>query len=175
MSTLVVTGLSGVGKTTATRLAAEAGYLTVSVGDIVREEYDSSKTESIAEFNTRIHTERGDDYFIRLAIERLYQRHDVDEHVGVVIDSIQTVAARRAVSSALGPIKIVWIHSPVADRIQRLRQRDVNPLARRALLQRDLRELNYGLASFATPFGHDVCVANDTTLEAFTRDIRAVL
>jgi Dephospho-CoA kinase len=175
VSTIVVTGLSGVGKTTATRFAAERGYLTISVGDIVREEYDPSKTESIAEFNTRIHTEHGDDYFTQLAIERLYQRHDVNEHDDVVIDSIQTVAARQAVSSALGPITIVWIHSPVADRVQRLRQRDMNPLTHEELLQRDLRELNYGLASFATPFGHDVCVTNDTTLEEFTRDIRAVL
>ncbi len=175
MTTIVVTGLSGVGKTTATRLAAESGYLTVSVGEAVRQEYPASEAESIAEFNTRMHAEHGGDYFTRLALDRLLGRHTVEDHAGVVVDSINTVASRRAVSEALGPMTVVWIHSPVADRLQRLRRRDGSTTTRPGFLRRDLRELNYGLASFAAPLGHDVHIANDAGLEEFRRDIRTVL
>lgn len=175
MSVIVVTGLSGVGKTTASDFAAEHGYLTVSVGETVRREYDASGTESLAEFNTRMHAEHGRDYFTRLALERLRRNHDLENYSGIVVDSIHTAAARRALSETIGSATVVWIHSPIPDRLQRLQRRERSVVNRRALFRRDLRELNYGLASFAAPFGHNVCIANDAGLKQFREDVQPVL
>jgi dephospho-CoA kinase len=76
---------------------------------------------------------------------------------------------------AFGRATLVWIHAPVGDRLRRVRRRDGESVTERDLLRRDLRELRYGLADFATPFGHDARLDNDAGIERFEADVRALL
>jgi dephospho-CoA kinase len=169
MPVTIATGLSGVGKTTATRIAADCDYYTASVGDVVRREYRTSgeDAESIGEFNTRMHAECGRDHFVRGAVETL-RRHGVGDGADVVVDGVHT-------TEAFGRATLVWIHAPVGDRLRRVRRRDGESVTERDLLRRDLRELRYGLADFATPFGHDARLDNDAGIERFEADVRALL
>ncbi|MFB6128093.1 MAG: AAA family ATPase [Halolamina sp.] len=176
MKAFALSGLAGVGKTTATEVAAEEGYPTVSVGDVVREEYDRCAPEaSVGEFVVEMHAAEGVDCFARRAVAAVRERRTVADGVapGVVVEGVHSVPSVRALREAFGSVTVVWIRAAFERRLDRLRDRDGGQDAA-ALLRRDLRELNCGLSALARPLGHDVLVENDGSLDAYRSRLREV-
>lgn len=176
MQAYTLSGLSGVGKTTAGSYAERMGYLTVSVGETVRQAYDECDGDgSIGAFVERTHETAGRAWFTREAVETLNHRLADREETpdGVVIEGVNSMASVRVVQAEFRRPRIVWIHAPLSMRLRRLRRRDGRRTSS-SLLKRDLRELNSGLDKLAAPFGHDYCVRNTGAHSAFDRRLATV-
>lgn len=173
MEVLVLAGYSGVGKTTAATVAVACGYVSVSVGDVVRQEYRSKgRQEPIGDFNTRKLREEGPAYFTRRAT-KIGQRQLDKQSVGLVVDGVHCPAAAGTLRSQFANVRVVYITAPLTERLQRLGSRDgeIDPSD---LLRRDLREATYGLSTLSRPDGHDVYVENSSGTEAFEQRIEDI-
>lgn len=161
MRTYAIAGLSGAGKTTVLRAAGDRGCATASVGDVVRESYrQQGFSGSVGEFVTTVHRRHGRDWFARRAAERLRDREPPS--AAAVVDGVHSRASVRALRETLGPVGGVWVDAPGPVRLRRLRGREDGIAGPEALLRRDLRELNAGLAALARPLGHDYHLDNGT-------------
>ena len=174
MKSFVLSGLSGAGKTTAKEYLAARSYETISVGDVVQNQYDKEANESIAEFIRQKHEYKGLACFTKSAIATL-NRRVTEQTDGVVVEGVHSASAVRCVREAFGWTPIVWIDAPQRLRLRRVRQRSGDTLDHADLLQRDLRELNSGLSELAPPFGCDYVLNNDSSLAAFKAELAAIL
>ncbi len=176
MRSYIISGLSCTGKTTARDHAERLGYLTASVGDVVRRAHAEADPDvPVAEFVLRVHERDGRAAFVREAVaelERRLSRRD-ESPAGVVVEGVHSPASVGVVRDRFGPTPVVWLRTPPSQRLDRCRQRgrDQSP---RDLLRRDLREFDSGLAALATPCGHDVRIDNDGSCQQFERRLEAV-
>ena len=176
MKVYTLSGLSGSGKTTAKAYADRLGYETVSVGATVRRAYrERGRAESIGEFVLRVHETDGRAQFTREAVTTLADRVSdrAESPEGIVVEGVHSPASVRTVRDEFGTGRVVWVHAPLAARLERLEQRE-STCRPSGLLNRDLRELNSGLAELAAPFGHDYYLSNGGTREEFERQLDAL-
>lgn len=176
MRSYIISGLSASGKTTAKEYAKRLGYETVSVGDTVRQAYDSQvRDESVAEFVGRIHEENGRAAFVRRTLTELDQRlaRRDDAPAGVVIEGIQSNQSVEAVDDRFGSTPVVWIQTPLSLRLRRCRRRDDSHTSA-DLMCRDLRELNSGMSDLASPLGHEYHVVNDGLYRVFEERLSGI-
>lgn len=176
MRSYIVAGLPGAGKTTAKQHAERLGYIAVSLGETVRREYRSrDRDESTAEFVLQTHEAVGRAEYAREGVAELERRlaDRDDEPSGVVVEGVHSQASVQTIRKRLGETSVVWVLTPQLVRLRRLRQRE-DGYTSADLLQRDLRELNSGLADLAAPLGHDYCVRNNGSRSSFERRLDAV-
>ena len=176
MRSYIISGLSGSGKTTAAEYTTQLGYDTVSVGELVRREYNKQNpNESIGNFVLRRHEKDGRTVFVREALaefdEQVADRDDTS--AGVVIEGVHSYASAAAVRERFGETPVVWLQAPFSLRVQRCQQRNKRDTSEE-LFYRDLRELNAGMSTLAQPFGHEYHISNDRSPQALEERLDAI-
>jgi dephospho-CoA kinase len=162
---IVLTGMPGAGKEEFVRVALEAGYSVIRMGDVVREEARRRGTamddRGVGGFASLEREAHGPAIWAERCL-------DVLGSGDTVIDGSRSLTELDAFRRSLGSgLRLVAIHSSPEHRFLRLqkRARYDAPQDREAFRERDMRELGWGLGSLIAMA--DVMLVNEGTLERF--------
>ncbi|MEM0373046.1 MAG: AAA family ATPase [Sulfolobaceae archaeon] len=167
---MLISGMPGSGKSEAASVLKEMGVLVLSMGDVVRYNYEKYKkaNESLLEFALRIRREKGKGVVAELTLEFL-KGSDV-KIVGIEgVRSIEEVEVFRRFSKE---IVLISIHAPPYLRYRRIlsRYREDDPKVLDEIIRRDFKELELGIGSVIAM--SDYIIVNDKDLESFKRKCR---
>ena len=146
---ILITGMTGSGKTTLARYAEEHGYSIVTMGDVIRDLAKERGLEptprNLGLVAKYIRREEGDAAVARRCIERLRR----EEGARVVVDGIRSLKEVDAFMEAHSDISLVAIHASPKTRFLRLKRRgrSDDPKDWKAFSERDRRELSFGVGS----------------------------
>ncbi|MFP3951361.1 MAG: AAA family ATPase [Candidatus Bathyarchaeia archaeon] len=145
---ILITGMPGSGKTTASNLMKEKGYQTITMGDVIRGIADARGIEptqtNLGELAEEIRKKRGDAAVAEECFKLIEKAHS--ERIAIDgIRSLDEVEAFRRVFRA----RLVAVHSRPKIRFNRLRNRGRgdDPDTWRKFTERDRRELEFGIGS----------------------------
>ncbi len=165
--------MPGCGKEELLKLASQAGFSVIRMGDMVREEAAKRDISPIDEgIGGMAHREReihGPDVWARRTLERITSDR-------VVIDGVRSLDEIAAFRQAFGKgLWIIAIHASPRTRYRRIsnRGREDDVLTEEELHVRDLRELRWGLGEVIALA--DYLIVNEGTLEEFENEVRKVL
>ena len=164
---ICVVGMPGSGKGIFTDVAREFGYDILSLGDVVREEtlrrgYSKKDCGYIAEI---LRKEYGKAALAKITVDKIKNPEKI------VIDGIRSYEEVREFSKYYR-CYLIAIHSSPEDRFKRLikRGREDDPRKYRDFLERDLRELSFGLGDAIALA--DKVIVNDSDIESFKNKCR---
>lgn len=162
---IVLTGMPGAGKEEFVKVALEAGYAVLRMGDVVRGEAERRGTAmddhgvgGFANLERQVH---GPGIWAERCLKVLGKGD-------TVIDGSRSLAELDVFRRSLGgDLRLVAIHSSPDHRFVRLqrRARYDAPHDQEAFRERDMRELGWGLGSLIAMA--DIMLVNDDTLERF--------
>lgn len=146
---ILITGMTGSGKTTLARYAEEHGYRVVTMGDVIRDLAKERGLEptprNLGLVAEDIRREEGDASVARRCIEKLRR----EEEARVVVDGIRSLKEVDAFREAHSNISLVAVHTSPKTRFLRLKRRgrSDDPKDWKAFSERDRRELSFGVGS----------------------------
>lgn len=161
---ILITGMTGSGKTTLAGLFKSHGYRVITMGDVIRDlaeekglEPTSSNLAALAE---RIREEGGDAAVAERCVEKLRKMED-DR---IVVDGIRSMVEAE-VFRAFFDIVLVAIHASPETRYHRLRvrKRTDDPMGWETFKRRDERELGFSVGWAIAMSDH--MIVNEGTLE----------
>jgi dephospho-CoA kinase len=169
------TGMPGAGKSEAVRVARELGAQVLRMGDAVWEEVRDRGLPLEASVVGRVASEmresHGADVWARRTLEAVDRTAEL-----VVIDGLRTHMELGAFREVLGgDFVLVLVDCPEEVRFRRVtaRARDDDTLSREAFLERDRRELGWGLGEVLE--AADVVIDNSGSVEELHARVRALL
>ncbi len=164
MRIILVAGMPGAGKEEFLTVARGMGLPFLRMGDLVREAYASSNSESkglsVGQFANSEREEHGKDVWARRALERM------DGEV-FLVDGCRSLDEVESYRSLGEEIVILGVHTPPRLRYERLvaRGRDDAPRNMEEFEARDAREMGWGLSDVIAL--SDVMITNESDLETF--------
>ncbi|BCU68541.1 hypothetical protein HS7_19780 [Sulfolobales archaeon HS-7] len=160
--------MPGSGKTLVAKTFRAEGFYVISMGDILRQDFEKNKmpNESLMEYAIRIRKEKGDEIIAKLTsieIEKVNQ-------MKVLIDGVRSMKEVNVFQQA-GSVEIIAVHSPPRLRYQRIlqRAREDDTLSEIWLRERDLAELSLGIGEVIALA--DYMILNDSDMETLKQNV----
>ena len=177
MKVTFVAGMPGSGKSEAVRVFREHGLSVVNMGDVVREEARArglpETPASIGEVSVSLRRKYGDQEIAKRCSPRIKEELRKGSHV--VVEGVRSLEEIKYFKKNLsGEFIIVAIHSSPLTRYQRLknRGRGDDPKDWETFVERDYRELGYGMGSAIALADH--MVVNEGTLAEVREKIEEI-
>jgi len=165
--------MPGSGKSVAASVLKELGVRVISMGDVVRQNYEKYKrpNESILEFALRIRKERGKGVVAELVLETIRNESNKEEKV-IAIEGVRCMEEVNIFKKYFNNVIIVSIHAPPRIRYMRImnRFREDDPKVLEEIIARDNKELELGIGNVIAM--SDYIIINDKDLESFKRSCR---
>ena len=166
---IVVTGMPGSGKEEFLSVAMTMGIPFVRMGDIVRNEHGSVKSElSVGEFADAERKKHGYNIWAKRSMEKM--------HGSIfLVDGCRSMAEIDAFRGLSEDVVLLAIHSPPKVRYGRLveRGRSDAPGTLAEFKERDAREIKWGISEVIALA--DEMVVNDSSLEKFRKEAEILL
>jgi len=173
-------GLPGSGKSEAADVARELGIPVVTMGDVIRQECRDRGLDPATEHGRiaqALREENGDDAIAERSLPMIEDAIAEGDTETVVVDGIRSEVEVERFEDAFGDaFTLVRIDAPFETRAERLalRGRDAGgDDGGETLEERDRRELDFGMGEAMERA--DLAIENDSSLEAFQEEIRALL
>jgi len=176
MRVIGTVGLPGSGKGEAATVAREAGVPVVTMGDVVRDacrERGLDPEQHHGSIAQQLREEDGPAAIADRTVPRVREHLDAGAAV-VLVDGLRSDVEVERFRTAFDFL-LVSVQAPFETRARRLqgRGRDLSDLDRESVIEREERELDFGMGeAMATA---DVVVENDADLEGYHRRVRAIL
>ena len=170
-----LTGLPGSGKSVVVKIANEAGYGILIMGDIVRKEAErrglQSSPENLGKIMLDLRLKEGPTVISRLCIPGI-ERSIQDK---LLIDGVRSLEEAEKFREHYVNFSLIAIHSSPETRFRRLyrRHRSDDPEDLETFNQRDVRELGVGLGK--TIAMAEYMIVNEGKIEHIRRRVREVL
>jgi dephospho-CoA kinase len=178
MRVVAFTGMPGAGKSEAVAVAKARGIPVVRMGEFVWEETRRRGLEladaNVGAVATEMRQHHGMDYWAHRTCDVVLERHERVPRV--VVDGVRNNEEVETFRARLGAeFQLVAITAPPEVRVQRLmlRRRADDSATREAILQRDERELGWGIAKSIALADHSV--VNEGDLVSFRADVSRLL
>lgn len=176
MRVVATTGMPGAGKGLAVEVADELGIEVIRMGDLVREETEDrglpKEPASYGRVASELRDKEGKDAWAKRTVERI---RETDAET-ILIDGVRNLEELAEFRRALGDdlLTVAILASP-STRYERLakRGRAEDSEDREVLLERDLRELAYGLGDVIAM--SEVYIENEGDPDEARATLRAVL
>ncbi len=171
---ILITGMSGAGKTTLAQMFEGESYKVITMGDVIRDLAEERGLEPLPDvlgaIAREIRNEGGDAAVAERCVEKLRKMSgDV-----FVVDGIRSMSEVDVFGKTLD-IALVAVHASPETRYRRLRDRgrSDDPGDREAFHKRDLRELGFGMGRAIALADH--MVVNEGTIEDLKRAFKGLL
>jgi len=182
MKVIAFTGLPGSGKSEAVRVAEEAGFRIVRMGDEVRAEVKRRgmpvNDKNLGGVANEMREKEGMDIWARMCMPKLGRLKE-GENGGMgevaIIDGIRNIEEVEAFRQSVEDFILVAIHASPKTRYERMvkRGREDDSLSIDDFKRRDARELSWGIGNVVAMA--DVVVINEGSLEEFREKVRNIL
>jgi dephospho-CoA kinase len=176
MKVVGVVGMPASGKSEAARLARDEGVPVVTMGDVIRDEVERRGLEptdgNMGRVATALREEEGEDAVARRCADEIREKNSPV----VVVDGLRSDDEADYFRDEFGEgFVLVAVEAPFETRLGRVRDRDRDDDMATAdeLRERDERELGYGMGDAIE--NADVRIDNDSSLNEFRDEFRAVL
>ncbi|MDR0797502.1 MAG: flagellar hook-basal body complex protein FliE [Nitrososphaerota archaeon] len=170
-----LTGMPGAGKTVFAEAAVAAGYIKVTMGDVIREETLCRGLELNPQNVGKIMLDLRKDWGGNVVAERCVQKIETQVSDKIVIDGLRSLSEAEVFKSNFAGFKLVTVHAASDVRFVRLSQRgrSDDPEDFDVFLERDMRELSVGLGNAIALSEH--ILVNDSGIESFKAVVRKYL
>lgn len=170
-----VTGMSGSGKATVKEIAETMGYLTVIMGNEVREEAKRRNIEPTPENLGALMLKLREEEGLAAIAKRCVPKIENAKTSIVVVDGVRSQQEIDEFKRYAKEFTLIAVHASPKTRFKRLsnRLRPDAPRDWQTFLERDLRELNVGLGAVIAMA--DYMVVNEGTKEQAKQEARNVL
>ena len=172
---ILITGMTGSGKTTLARYSEKHGYVVVTMGDVIRDLAKERGLEptphNLGLVAKDIRREEGEAAVARRCIEKLRR----EEEARVAVDGVRSLKEVYAFREAYSDISLVAVHASPHTRFLRLknRGRSDDPKDWEALSERDRRELGFGVGSAIAMADH--MIVNEGSLPELKRAFEGLM
>ena len=172
---ILITGMTGSGKTTLASYAKEHGYRVTTMGDVIRDLARERGLEptprNLGLVAKGIRREGGDAAVAERCIEKL-RREDAAR---VVVDGIRSMEEVKAFRDAFSDILLLAVHSSPRTRFLRLKRRgrSDDPRSLEDFSRRDRRELGFGVGSTIALADH--MIVNEDSLQELKRAFEGLM
>ena len=171
---LGIVGMPGSGKAVAREVAEKMGYVTVIMGDVVREEAKrrgvKPTPENLGLIMLELRREFGPDIVAKRTVEKMKRlKNEV-----IVIDGIRSLDEVEFFKKFYPNLKLIAIHSSPKTRFKRLkmRKRRDDPEDWMEFYDRDRRELGVGIGDVIAL--SDFMIVNEGTKESLEEEVTKV-
>jgi len=156
---ILVTGMTGSGKTTLCGIMRESGLRLVTMGDVIRELARRQGVEATPENLGRLATEIRAEGADAVAVRCIEMLRKMPEDL-TVVDGIRSLAEIDAFKNSFDVV-LVAVHASPLSRFKRLtkRGRSDDPVTWEEFRERDVRELGFGIGDAIAMA--DVMIIND--------------
>lgn len=167
-----VVGMPGSGKGVVGGVAAEYGFSTVIMGDVIREEVARRGLEPTPENVGRVMLGLRDEEGPAVVAERSVPRIEGSASEVVVVEGIRSLDEVLEFRRRFPGFILAAIHASPETRFRRIyrRERSDDPASWQVFWERDLRELGVGIGSAIAIADH--VIVNEGTLAQFKKRIR---
>jgi dephospho-CoA kinase len=170
-----LTGMPGAGKSLFVEAAAEVGYVTVTMGDVIREETKKRGLElnpqNVGKVMLELRKEGGNN----IIAEKCVPKIEAQVSNKIVIDGLRSLNEAEIFKANFTGFKLISVHASPEIRFVRLSQRgrSDDPPTFEVFHERDMRELGVGLGN-AIAMSEYVLV-NDNSMESFKAQVKKYL
>ena len=169
MRVIGISGMPGSGKSFVSDKAIEKGALIVSMGDIIREEA-KKRGETTGETAVNLRKEHGQHIVSELTIQKI-KNLQKEGHEKIVVEGIRSHHEVEMFKENFENFMIVSAFTNPATRFERLknRMREDDPQDYNDFIERDYRELGFGLGNVIAL--SDKIIINESDLESYIKKI----
>lgn len=171
---LGIVGMPGSGKAVARKIAEKMGYVTVIMGDIVREEAKRRGVEPTPENLGLIMLELREEFGPEVVAKRIVEKIKQLKGEVIVIDGIRSLDEIEFFKRFYPNLKVIAIHSSPKTRFKRLRMRKRrdDPKDWSEFCSRDERELRVGIGDVMAL--SDFMIVNEGSKESLEEKVTKV-
>lgn len=161
---VLVAGMPGSGKTIVAEYLRKKGFKSFSMGDIVREIVEQKGLEKTQHNLLKVAEEIRQRYG-NAGVAMLLLKKIEDTQSPIVIDGVRSIEEIRVFKKVSDCIHVIAVYSPSWLRFHRIRQRNRpgDPTEYEDFLERDLKELSFGLGNVIAMC--DTMIINEGTKE----------
>lgn len=174
---LLITGMPGAGKSTVLSVIEEHGYLTLLMGDVIREETErlglSPTPENVGRVAVEIRRREGVSAVARRCIPKL--KKIFAENRVVTVDGVRSLDEVKAFREVFKNVFLIAVHASPQTRFRRFltRNRSDDPESWEVFRERDLREFGFGLGGAIAMA--DYMIVNESSIEDLKTKVRRLL
>lgn len=173
---IVLAGLPGSGKTTASGILSEKDFAVVSMGFLTKKilsECELPLNGENEEFVRRILRKKyGKDIYAKIAKAEIIKYMDSGENV--VLEGLRSIEELEYINKAFPDLKLIYITAPKELRYKRLRERKIRSIARVEAEKRDREEINI-LGINKVRERADIILVNDISKKMFRSQIISIV
>ena len=178
---ILLAGMPGSGKSVVADVGNELGYVTVSMGDLVREEAKKRRIpltrEAIMRLALRLREEEGDGAVAVRTVKRVKKVAD-EGAKKIIVDGVRSLAEVNVFKRLLSEFKIILlaVHSSPRTRFKRIveRGRSDDPSRWEDFVKRDEEELRMGVGNVIALADYMI-VNEEIDVDEFKRKVRKLL
>jgi dephospho-CoA kinase len=170
-----LTGMPGAGKSLFVEAANTLGYVTVTMGDVIREETRKRgldlTPQNVGKVMLELRSEGGNNIIAEKCVPKIMQQASSK----IVIDGLRSLSEADVFKTHFVGFKLVAVHAAPEVRFVRLSQRgrSDDPKSFDVFHERDMRELGVGLGNAIAMAEH--VLVNDNSVESFKAQVQKYL
>jgi dephospho-CoA kinase len=172
---LGLTGMPGAGKSLFVEAAEAAGYIKVTMGDVIREETHKRGLEptpqNVGKVMLELRKKGGNNIIAEKCVPKILQQTSNK----IVIDGLRSLNEADVFKTNFEGFKLLAVHTAPEIRFLRLSQRgrSDDPQTFEVFHERDIRELSVGLGNAIAMSEH--VLVNDNSMELFKAEVKKYL
>ena len=174
MRVMGISGMPGAGKALVPEIAGEKGVMTVSMGDIIREEA-KKRGEPSKETAKNLRKEHGDFIVAELTVKKIKKIIEDGFESSIIIDGIRSPFEVNLFKENFDDFIVLSIFANPKIRFERIktRNREDDTTDYEVFAQRDKNELGFGIGEVIAL--SDKLIVNESDLESHEKEIRKFL
>ena len=174
MRIMGISGMPGSGKALVSEIAGEKGVITVTMGDIVREEA-KKRGEPSKETAKNLRKEHGDYIVAELTVKKIKKILEEGFESSIIIDGIRSPFEVNLFKENFDDFIVLSIFANPKIRFERIksRNREDDTTDYEVFAQRDKNELGFGIGEVIAL--SDKIIINESDLESYENEIRKFL